>query len=114
MSDELKIGLIIGCSVILLLSTIIIIMLLIKKSKNKVIYEYPELIEALGGLSNISNITLNGSRISLSFESKKNINKEQIKECGVETIVVSNKKITLVIGKNSTNIYTYLKKNIEA
>ena len=37
-----------------------------------------------------------------------NHDKEQIKENGVETIVVSNKKITLVIGKKASLIYKYL------
>lgn len=110
MSDDLKWWLIIGGSLLIL---IIIALIIIgnKKSKIKADTEFPKLLEALGGADNISNVVLNGSRVSLSFESKKTINKEMIKENGVETIVVSNKKITLVIGDKASNIYRYLQQN---
>jgi len=75
--------------------------------------EFPELLEALGGAENISNVSLNGSRISLDFDSKKVVDKEQIKENGVETIVVANKKITLVIGKKAPAIYKYLQESVK-
>ncbi len=113
MSDELKWCLIIGASVVALLSIIILVVVLKKKGKAKENTEFPELLEALGGAENISNITLSGSRISLNFDSKKNVNKEQIKENGVETIVVANKKITLVIGRNAPVIYKYLQANVK-
>ena len=109
MSDDLKWLLIIGSSLLLLI-IIILIVVGIKRNRIKASTEFPELLEALGGAENISNVVLNGSRISLVFESKKNINKELIKDNGVETIVVSNKKITLVIGKKASDIYKYLQK----
>ncbi len=111
MADELKWCLIGG---ILLLIIIILIVVLKAKSKKKNNYEFPELLEALGGASNISNLSLNGSRISFNFENKKNVDKEQVKENGVEAIVVSNKKITLVIGKKAPLVYKYLQNNIKA
>lgn len=106
MSDELKLCLIIGAVVLTLI--LIVAIIIIKKRSGKEIREFPGLLEALGGNENVSNITLNGSRISMNFENKNSINKELIKENGVETIVVSNKKITLVIGKNAPDIYKYL------
>ena len=93
MSEELKLCLIIGGS---LLFISLITILVIKLRRPKEVAEFPGLLEGLGGNENISNITLNGSRISMSFENKTNINKELIKENGVETIVVANKKITLL------------------
>ena len=112
MSDGLRWCLISG--VILFLLLIIFLVVLIKKnSKNKENKEFPELLEALGGASNISNVILNGSRISLDYDNKKVLDKEQIKENGVETIVVSNKKITLVIGKKAPIIYKYLQENLK-
>lgn len=110
MSDELKWCLII-VSAIFLLSIIVLVVVIKRKNKIKESLEFPELLEALGGIENISNISLNGSRISMNFESKKSVNKEQIKENGVETIVLSNKKITLVIGKKAPVIYKYLQSN---
>lgn len=112
MSDDLR-WCLIGGSLLLLLIIIVLIILGRRKSKKKEGKEFPGLLEALGGVSNISNISLNGSRISLNFDNKKNVDKEQIKDNGVETIVVSNKKITLVIGKQAPSIYKYLKENIE-
>lgn len=113
MSDELKWCLIVGGILLALLFTIILVVVVRKKMKFKENVEFPELLEALGGADNISNVSLNGSRISLNFESKKVVDKEQIKENGVETIVVANKKITLVIGKKAPIIYKYLQENIK-
>lgn len=112
MSDELKWCLII-VSIILLLCITILVIVIKRKNKIKESLEFPELLEALGGVENISNVSLNGSRISMNFDSKKIVNKEQIKENGVETIVLSNKKITLVIGKKAPVIYKYLQGNIK-
>lgn len=112
MSDELR-WCLIGGSCVLLLCIIVLIIVLKRKSKSKEEKEFPELLEALGGADNISNVKLNGSRISLNFDCKKNINKDLIKENGVETIVVSNKKITLVIGKKASIIYKYITENLK-
>lgn len=109
MSYLLRYGLIAGSCVIALLITAILV-IKFKKKNNKLECEFPKLLEALGGSNNINNITLNGSRISMNFDSKKNIDKELIKCCGVETIVISNKKITLVVGKHANQIYNYLKR----
>ena len=105
MSDEMKLILIISGIVLVVVLLIIII---IKKRGSKEVVEFPGLLEALGGNDNVSNIVLNGSRISMNFENKNNINKDLIKENGVESVVIANKKITLVIGKNATTIYDYL------
>ncbi len=111
MPYELKLGLIIGVPVIL-----IVVLLVVffanrkKKSKSK---EYPNLLQAIGGKENISNVVLNGSRVSVNFIDKSMINKEKIKENGVESIVMANKKLTLVIGKSAEYIYKYLSENIK-
>lgn len=111
MSDDQLRWLLIGGSILLVVIIATLIIIVRKKAKVKETLEFPELLEALGGASNISNIVLNGSRVSLNFDSKKNVDKEQIKETGVETIVVSNKKITLVVGKKAPVIYKYLFEN---
>ena len=113
MSKELKLGLVIAASVLVLLVIITIIVLIKKRSKKNNKLEFPGLLEALGGTDNISNIVLNGSRISLNYANKGNVNKELIKENGVESIVVSNKKITLVVGKQAPIIYKYLQENLK-
>ena len=111
MSKMMIIGLMSGvCLLVLLLMMLLIIYIKAKKgnSNNK---EFPELLKALGGKENITEASLNGSRISLKFIDKENLDKEKIKENGVESIVISNKKITLVIGKQAPNIYKYLSEN---
>lgn len=114
MSEEELKWLIIGCSVILLISImLVLIVLLKKKNKIKESHEFPGLLEAIGGKKNVSNIVLSGSRISFNFENKKDLDKEKIKENGVETIVVANKKVTLVIGKKASIIYKYLIENVK-
>lgn len=113
MSDELKWCLIGGAILVALACIIILIIVIKRKSKLKEKTEFPKLLEALGGKENISNVSLNGSRISLNFDSKKNVDKDLIKENGVETIVVSNKKMTLVIGKKAPIIYKYLQEVIK-
>lgn len=108
MPYELKFGLIIGASIILIgLISLLIYFSTSKKIKYKV-KEYPNLLQAIGGSENISNVTLNGSRVSMNFMDKNLINKDQVKENGVDTIVIANKKLTLVIGKSAASVYRYL------
>ncbi len=114
MSEEQLRWLIIGCSAILLIAFVIVLIILLKrKNRIKESQEFPELLEAMGGKENITNLALNGSRISFNFENKKDLDKEKIKDNGVESIVVSNKKATLVIGKKAPIIYKYLNENIK-
>ena len=108
----LKICLIILGAIIVLLSIIYMLVKLSKGSKKKTCGEYFGLLEALGNVNNITEVALNGSRISAKFIDKELINKELIKENGVESIVISNKKITLVIGKSSNDIFEFLNKEI--
>ena len=103
--------LIIGISFAFLISIILVIVCKRKNSSKKTL-QFSGLLDALGGSSNISNICLNGSRISLNFEDKNFIDKNLIKDNGVDSIVVSNKKITLVIGKKAEAVYKYLKENM--
>ena len=110
MSDQLRWSLI-GIGVLLIIIILVIVFKL--KLSKKESEEFPELLEALGGVDNISNITVNGSRVSLIFDNKKSINKELIKENGVETIVVANKKLTMVIGRKASSIYKYLTETIK-
>ena len=107
MPYELKLGIIIGIAILVVIVAIIGL-IFINKRKNKSNQDYCELLEAIGGKENISEVILNGSRVSVNFIDKSLINKENIKKNGVETIVMANKKLTLVIGKNSESVYKYL------
>lgn len=95
---------------IILLSVILIaIIVFIRKRKKTNIYEYSGLLDALGGLTNISSLNHKGSRISVNVNDKKIVDKEKIKQEGIDTIVVSNKKVTMVVdSKKAIEIFNYL------
>lgn len=99
-------------SAVVLVIAIVVLIVLLKKKKNKVIDEFPNLLLALGGKENITSVSYKGSRVSALIGDKKIINKELIKEQGVETIVISNKKVTMVVGKKSEEIFNYLNNQI--
>lgn len=111
MDYYLILGIIITCLVIVIVSVLTIYFL--KKKKNNKEVEYPELLEAFGGKNNIIDFSSKGSRVSVVVENKKIVDKEKLKEQGIETIVVSNKKFTILVGnKKSILVYNYLKKEI--
>lgn len=86
------------------------IFLVIKYRKNKSIeYDFSDLLLALGGKENINEVSYKGSRVNVFVNNKKIIDKEAIKNEGIETIVISNNKITMVTGnKMSEIIFSYL------
>ena len=92
----------------------ILILLTSRSKEDKSLKEYPELLLALGGKDNVSEVSFKGSRVNVVLVDKKLIDKEIIKQQGVETIVVSNKKLTMVVGKNSQDIYNYLNNSLNA
>lgn len=101
---------VIGASLVVLLLIVGLIIFFVKKNKrNQNISEFPNLLEALGGIDNISESNQKGSRISVLVKDKKIIDKEKIKAEGIETIVISNKKITMVVdNKKAVLIFNYL------
>lgn len=100
---------IIGGSILVLVIALILVILLLRKRKNDTVKEFPDLLIALGGKDNITQVTQKGSRVSVIVDNKKAVNKEKVKEQGIETIVISNKKVTMVVGnKNSMLMYNYL------
>lgn len=97
-------------SIVLVVAVGVLVFLLKRKRKLKSLEEFPELLEALGGKSNISKVSQKGSRVSVVVDNKKIVDKDMVKEQGVETIVISNKKVTLVVGsKKALLMYNYLK-----
>jgi phosphotransferase system IIB component len=84
-------------SILLIGAIIAIIVLKTRKSRTPIISEFPGLLNALGGISNIGDITCKGSRVSVIVNDKKIIDKDKVKSEGIETIVVSNKKVTMVV-----------------
>lgn len=63
-----------------------------------------ELIECLGGFSNIVKATSVGSRLSLVLNDYNVINEDNLKKLGVSSIIKMSNKLTLVIGEESKDI----------
>ena len=97
---------------IIILIGLLIVIVSNKAKGNNIANEYPELLVALGGKDNINEVTFKGSRVSVILLDKTIVDKERIKSQGVETIVVSNKKLTMVVGKQSEVIFKYLNNQI--
>ena len=94
-------------SILLVLLLVIICKFNKNKSDNNI--EFPGLLEALGGKDNIVEISQKGSRINVIVNDKKILDKEKIKAEGIDTIVISNKKVTMVVdNKKAVLIYNYL------
>lgn len=114
MNSYQKIAIGIAIILIVIVVSIVVIIILKKKNKNKEIVTFPELLEAFGGKSNITSVSQKGSRISVEVDNKKVIDKDKIKQQGVDTIVVSNKKVTMVVGnKMAVLMYNYLNEQSE-
>ena len=109
MSKYQILAIIIACILLVIITIVLITLILIKKRNKTIVLEFPVLLSALGGINNISNLTQKGSRISVNVCDKKIIDKEKIKEEGVDTIVISNKKVTMVVdNKKAVQIFEYL------
>lgn len=95
------------CLLSILLALFLILRL--KKKKNVEVEEYPNLVLALGGKENIISTFYKGSRIGVEIKDKKQVDKDRIKQEGIDTIVVSSKKVTMVVGNDKSNkIYNYI------
>ena len=100
---------IIAGAILLVSGIVLTIVLLKRKAKDNSGREYPNLLDALGGKENISSLNCKGSRISVVVIDKKIVDKEKIKLEGIETIVVSNKKVTMVVdNKIAVLMFDYL------
>jgi phosphotransferase system IIB component len=105
---------IIIASIVVIIALVVTILLLTRKKKKKQELEFPLLLDALGGKENIKDLAQKGSRVSVIVENKKIVDKDKVREQGIETIVVSNKKFTMLAGsKKSQLMYNYLKNQIE-
>lgn len=108
------------CGVLLLVGITMTIILFIsmkdKKDKNaKVQQFYVEIMDIMGGIENIVDVSVNSSRLSLVLKDPSIINNdnlEKLKDKGIG-IVKSSKKITLVVGEMASDYYNSIKKELE-
>ena len=86
---------------ILVLLLVVLIVVLVKRKKGDSTPHHrivaSEYIEALGGLDNILSHSLVRSRIVLVLKDYDLVNKEKLKEAGVDGFIMMSDKLTLVI-----------------
>ena len=75
---------------------------------------YVKIIEALGGVSNIKDVSVNSSRLSVVLDSYDNVNQEKLEGLANDGVgmVKSSKKITLVIGEMASKYAESIKKEL--
>lgn len=104
---------IIGLIAFFLLLSIIFGVLLIIKKKKKKNKKYDNNIETiiinLGGRENIIESSFKLSRLILELKDYSLVNKEELVKCGVDGIVTTTKKVTLVVGDLAQTIDKIIK-----
>ena len=88
---------------ILMIATVVVLIIFLKKKK-VVKVDNSLWIENLGGKDNIESVNQVGSRINLVLKDKEAINKDNLKELGVKSVLVMSNKVTLVIENNAEDI----------
>lgn len=88
---------------VLIIATIVVVIIFLKK--RKVVKVDDSLwIDNLGGKENIESVNQVGSRINLVLKDKEVINKDNLKELGVKSVLVMSNKVTLVVDANAEDI----------
>ena len=88
---------------VLIIATVIVVIIFLKKKK-VVKVDDSLWIDNLGGRENITSVTQVGSRINLVLKDKEIINKDNLKELGVKSVLVMSNKVTLVVENNAEDI----------
>jgi phosphotransferase system IIB component len=76
---------------------------------------YKKIIDTFGGIDNISEVNVNGSRLSISLKDTSYINSDTLQIMTNEGfgVVKTSKKITLVIGEMAVHYYKAIQKELE-
>ena len=61
-------------------------------------------VNALGGFGNIGAVEAKGSRLIVGISDNSRINKEELHDLGVTSVIVSQDKVTLVLKEKAENI----------
>ena len=88
---------------VLIIATVIVVIIFLKQKKVEKVDD-SLWIDNLGGRENINGVTQVGSRINLVLKDKEIINKDNLKELGVKSVLVMSNKVTLVVENNAEDI----------
>lgn len=81
-----------------------------RESKVEMTIEIQRLLEALGGIDNITSMEATPSKVSFIVANTKVLQMEVFKEIGATGVVQSNQKITAIFGKVSPAIVEEIEK----
>ena len=98
---------------VLMIATVVVIIIFLKKKKG-VKVDDSLWVENLGGKDNIESVSQVGSRINLVLKDKEIINKDNLKELGVKSILVMSNKVTLVVEANAEDIAKAINEALKA
>ena len=107
---------VIASLIVIALIAFLILYLSSKQSKEKSLGEakglYNKIVDTFGGIDNITNLTVNGSRLSITLKDSSYINNETLKVMTDEGfgVVKTSKKITLVVGEMANHYYQEINK----
>lgn len=85
-----------------------------KVQKNKAIAAQKTYLTYLGGPSNVIDSSLEGSRIVVHLHDYALIDREKLKEAGVSGFIEKSDKLTLVVPRNSEEVYNGIFKGGDA
>ena len=107
------IGIIGGAILFVIVLFIVFFFIFNKKDKKPVENKTVEIdnnkwVNALGGKENIVSFEAKGSRLIVNIVDNTKINKEELHELGVTSIIVSKEKATLVLKERAENICNLL------
>lgn len=106
-----KYALLISALIAAIILVLIIIFLVLPKLNPKVADEVEaeeeshEIIKALGGIENISDMSSQGSRVTLTLKDKTMVDEVALKKHGVSRTIVMEEKIILLVSETiATNL----------
>ena len=105
---------IIGSGVLLIIAGILLLAFFNKRGKKKNLSQPQPIndekwVNALGGKDNVNSLEAKGSRLVVMLKDNKLINKEELHELGVVSVISGQDKITLVLKEKAENIQNLLK-----
>lgn len=110
-TNRIALSLIIVGGVLLLSAAIVLSIAFLKRKKTKVISGDAWLI-ALGDKDNIKEVSATGSRLSVVLFDKEKIDREKLKELGVQSVLVMSNKVTLVIQDKAESIASSIQNSL--
>lgn len=109
-----------ACLVLIFGIVFLIVFLIALKNKKASTLEaksfYQDIIDSVGGIDNIEDVTVNSSRLSIILKDNEVLNSDNFKNFVASNnigTVKSSQKITMVIGEFASNYHYEIKKQLD-